>query len=144
MSPSTAELLDAAQRVNADQVVLPNDTNDTSVAERLDALTDKTVSVVHTRSEALAALVGYDADAAAVVNVIEMTEAAGPVVTGDVTRALSDRTSGVGAIVEGDWSGLVRGDRVVAVDSSAQGSVPALLDVHHGGQPLSPYLFGVE
>lgn len=187
MSPSTAELLETVQRVNADQVVvLPNDNNIIPVAEQLDALTHKTVIVVPTRSmpEALAALVGYDADATAAVNVTEMTEAAGSVVSGEVTRAVRDSTSGVGAIVEGDWIGLVRGDGIVAVASSAEGAAMALLDVivgestelvtmvtghdaddvvtdqivgwlgdhcgdvhvdvHHGGQSLSPYLFGVE
>ena len=124
MNPSTAELLETVQRVNADQVVvLPNNNNIIAVAEQLDALTEKTVIVVPTRSmpEALAALVGYDADATAVVNVTEMTEAAGSVVTGEVTRAVRDSTSGAGAIVEGDWIGLVRGDRIVAVASSARG-----------------------
>jgi dihydroxyacetone kinase-like predicted kinase len=113
-----------------------------------------------------------------------MTEAAGSVVTGEVTRAVRDSTSGVGAIVEGDWIGLVRGDGIVAVASTVEGAAMALLDVivgesaelvtivtgqdaddvvteqivgwlgdhrgdihvdvHHGGQPLYPYLFGVE
>jgi hypothetical protein len=134
--------------------------------------------------EALAALVVYDADATAAVNATEMTEAAGSVVTGEVTRAVRDSTSGVGAIVEGDWIGLVRGDGIVAVASTVEGAAMALLDVivgesaelvtivtgqdaddvvteqivgwlgdhrgdihvdvHHGGQPLYPYLFGVE
>ena len=111
MNPSTAELLEAVQRVNADQVVvLPNNKNIIPVAEQLDALTEKTVIVVPTRSmpEALAALVAYDPDAAVDVNAAEMAEAAGSVVTGEVTRAVRDSTSGAGAIVEGDWIGLVR------------------------------------
>ena len=65
MNPSTAELLEAVQRVNADQVViLPNNKNIIPVAEQVGALTDKTVVVVPTRSmpEALAALVVYDPD----------------------------------------------------------------------------------
>jgi DAK2 domain fusion protein YloV len=187
MNPSTAELLETVQRVNADHVVvLPNNKNIIPVAEQLDALTEKTVVVVPTRSmpEALAALVVYDADATADVNAAEMTEAAGSVVTGEVTRAVRDSTSGVGAIVEGDWIGLVRGDGIVAVASTVEGAAMALLDgivgesaelvtivtghdaddvvteqivgwlgdhrgdihvdVHHGGQPLYPYLFGVE
>jgi dihydroxyacetone kinase-like predicted kinase len=134
--------------------------------------------------EALAALVAYDADATAVVNATEMTQAAESVVAGEVTRAVRDSTSGVGPIVEGDWIGLVRGDGIVAVAPSVEAAAMALLDVivgeaaelvtvvtghdaddavteqivgwlgdhrgdihvdvHHGGQPLYPYLFGVE
>jgi DAK2 domain fusion protein YloV len=187
MNPSTAELLETVQRVNADQiVVLPNNKNIIPVAEQLDALTEKTVTVVPTRSmpEALSALVVYDADAAAVANAAEMTEAAASVVTGEVTQAVRNSTSGVGEIIEGDWLGLVRGDGIAAVAPTVEGAAMALLDaivvdtaelvtvvtgaeadsavtdqivgwlgdhrgdvhvdVHHGGQPLYPYLFGVE
>jgi dihydroxyacetone kinase-like predicted kinase len=187
MNPSTAELLETVQRVNADQVVvLPNNKNIIPVAEQLDALTEKSVVVVPTRSmpEALSALVVYDADASASDNAAEMTAAAASVVTGEITRAVRDSTSGVGAIVEGDWLGLVRGDGIAAVASTIEGVAMALLDVivgdaaelvtvitgadadgsvtdqivgwlgdhrgdihvdvHHGGQPLYPYLFGVE
>ena len=163
MNPSTAELLETVQRVNADQVVvLPNNKNIIPVAEQLDALTDKTVIVVPTRSmpEALAALVAYDSDTSASHNATEMTAAAASVVSGEVTRAVRDSTSGVGPILGGDWLGLVRGDGIVAVAASVEGVAMALLDeivgwlgdhrgdihvdVHHGGQPLYPYLFGVE
>ncbi len=187
MNPSTAELLETVQRVNADQVVvLPNNKNIIPVAEQLDALTEKTVVVVPTRSmpEALAALVAYDADSSASDNAAEMTEAAASVVTGEITRAVRDSTSGAGVIVEGDWLGLVRGEGIVAVAPSVEGAAMLLLDsivgesaelvtvvtgadadggvtdqivgwlsdhrgdihvdVHHGGQPLYPYLFGVE
>ncbi len=187
MNPSTAELLETVQRVNADQVVvLPNNKNIIPVAEQLDALTEKIVVVVPTRSmpEALAALVAYDAGSSASDNAAEMTDAAASVVTGEVTRAVRASTSSVGTINEGDWLGLVRGDGIVAVASSVESVAMALLDaivgesaelvtvitgadaddaattqivgwlgdhrgdihvdVHHGGQPLYPYLFGVE
>ena len=187
MNPSTAELLETVQRVNADQViVLPNNKNIIPVAEQLDGLTGKTVIVVPTRSmpEALAALVAYDADSPAAQNALEMTDAAASVVSGEVTRAVRDSSSSVGTITEGDWLGLVRGDGIVAVAPSVEEAAMALLDaivgesaelvtvitgsdaddavtkqvvgwlgdhrgdihvdVHHGGQPLYPYLFGVE
>ena len=187
MNPSTAELLETVQRVNADHVVvLPNNKNIIAVAEQLDALTEKTVLVVPTRSmpEALAALVAYNPDAPAADNAADMTDAAASVITGEVTRAVRASTSDVGAITEGDWLGLVRGDGIAAVAATVEGAAMALLDgivgdgaelvtvvtgadadgaitdqivgwlgdhrgdihvdVHHGGQPLYPYLFGVE
>ena len=61
LNPSTAELLEAVERVNADQVVvLPGNKNIIPVAEQLDALTQRTVRIVPTRSmpEGLAALDG--------------------------------------------------------------------------------------
>ena len=187
LNPSTAELLAAVEAVNADQVVvLPNNKNIIPVAEQLDALTTKSVGVVPTTSmpSALAALVVYDPEADVDVNLEEMTEGAASVATGEITQAVRDTNSDVGAVTTGDWIGLVRGDGIVAVSGSLDGAACALLDylitpgreivtvitgsdsnaghtdallawivehrpdvqveVHRGGQPLYPYLFGVE
>ena len=187
LNPSTAELLAAVEAVNADQVVvLPNNKNIIPVAEQLDALTTKSVRVVPTTSmpAALAALVVYDPEADVDVNLEEMTEGAQSVATGEITQAVRDTNSDVGAVTTGDWIGLVRGDGIVAVSGSLDGAACALLDhlitpgreivtvitgsdsnaghtdallawivehrpdvqveVHRGGQPLYPYLFGVE
>ncbi len=187
LNPSTAELLAAVEAVNADEVVvLPNNKNIIPVAEQLDALTTKSVRVVPTTSmpAALAALVVYDPEADADVNLEEMTDGASSVATGEITQAVRDTKSDIGAITAGDWIGLVRGDGIVAVSGSLDGAACALLDhlitpgreivtvitgseanaghtdallawliehrpdvqveVHRGGQPLYPYLFGVE
>jgi fatty acid kinase len=187
LNPSTAELLDTVQRVNADQVViLPNNKNIIPVAEQIDALTSKSVAVIPTRSmpEALAALVVYDPEADVVENGTEMRAAAASVRTGEVTRAVRASSSSAGPIAEGDWIGLVRGDGIVSVGASMEGAAIGLLDeivgdgaelitiftgadavestthaiegwlgdhrgdiaveVQYGGQPLYPYLFGVE
>lgn len=187
LNPSTAELLAAVEAVNSEQVVvLPNNRNIVPVAEQLAALTTKQVVVVPTTSmpEALAALVVYDPEADAGVNAAAMGSAATSVATGEVTQAVRGTTLAVGPVDAGDWIGLVRGDGVVAVGSSAvevsvtlleqlvtpgreivtvltgadataeqTASITAWLadqlpqvevEVHHGGQPLYPYLFGVE
>jgi uncharacterized protein len=187
MNPSTAELLEVVEHVNAQQVVvLPNNKNIIPVAEQLDALSAKRVVVVPTRSmpEALAALVVYDPEAAADENGREMTAAASSVATGEITRAVRDSSSEVGEVMVGDWIGLVRGDGIVSVaphpveaatkllehlvgpdreivtvitGSEADPAVTAAIEgwladehgdlqveVHRGGQPLYPYLFGVE
>lgn len=187
LNPSTAELLDAVERVNAQQViVLPNNKNIIPVAEQLDALTTKRVAVVPTTSmpAGLAALVVYDPEQGADVNAAEMADAALGVATGEVTRAVRATSCEAGPVAEGDWIGLVRGDGIVAIGATLDGAVAALLDelvtadrelvtvvtgegssaastdaltawlgehrpgieveLHHGGQPLYPYLFGVE
>ena len=187
LNPSTAELLDAVEHVNARQViVLPNNKNIIPVAEQLNALTTKEVRVVLTKSmpEALAALVVYDPEASVDENMAEMIDAAQAMVTGEVTQAIRDTNSDAGAITVGDWIGLVRGDGIVAVSGTLEGASQALLshlitaereivtiiegvdapttttlalrawleaeypdlqiECHRGGQPLYPYLFGVE
>src|SRR4029077_6608388 len=100
------------------------------VAEQLDGLTTKSVRVVPTTSmaAALAALVVYDPEADADVNLEEMTDGAASVATGEITQAVRDTNSDVGAITAGDWIGLVRGDGIVAVSGSLDGAASALLD----------------
>ena len=110
LNPSTAELLEAVERVNAQHVVvLPGNKNIIPVAEQLDALTERTVRVVPTRSmpEGLAALMVYDPEASAEVNTSEMRHAAEAVATGEVTRAVRASRSEAGPIAEGDWMALV-------------------------------------
>ncbi len=187
LNPSTAELLDAVEAVNARQViVLPNNKNIIPVADQLAALTSKTVVVVPTRSmpEALASLVVYDPEETAAANADSMAAAAESMATGEVTQAVRDTDSERGRITTGDWIGIVRGDGIVSVNGTLAGAATALLDhlvtddreivtliegaqatrsttdalrawladerpdvqveVHRGGQPFYPYLFGVE
>ena len=90
LNPSTQELLDAVEHMNASQVViLPNNKNIIPVAQQVDALTKKDVRVVPTCSmpEALAALVAYDPAASAEHNGTAMAKAAAAVVTGEITTA---------------------------------------------------------
>jgi DAK2 domain fusion protein YloV len=187
LNPSTQELLDAVEHMNAQQVViLPNNKNIIPVAKQVDGLTKKDVRVVPTCSmpEALAALVAYDPEASAEHNGGAMAKAAAAVVTGEVTTAVRDTKTDAGAVKAGDSIGLVRGDGVVAIAPDVFECSTALLkhivsadrelltiitgvdakpattekivewvgahfpsigcEVHRGGQPLYPYLFGVE
>jgi dihydroxyacetone kinase-like predicted kinase len=185
MNPSTQELLDAVEHMNATQVViLPNNKNIIPVANKINELTKKNVRVVPTCSmpEALAALVAYDPEASAEHNESQMSRAASSVATGEVTQAVRDTNSDAGQVKASDFIGLVRGDGVVAKDletvcrdllsklitpgrelltiisgdGATSQSTESLVahvasvhpqitcEVHVGGQPLYPYLFGVE
>jgi uncharacterized protein len=187
LNPSTAELLDAVEHMNSQQVIiLPNNKNIIPVANQVNALTKKEVRVVPTCSmpEALAALVSYDPEADVDSNCEAMSDAANAVVTGEVTQAVRDTNTDAGPVANGDWIGLVRGDGVVAIGSTMVLAATQLLDqllsgngelltmitgnlatarateeitaymaekhpgveveVNPGGQPLYPFLFGVE
>ncbi len=187
LNPSTQELLDAVEHMNAQQVViLPNNKNIIPVAQQVDGLTKKEVRVVPTCSmpEALAALVAYDPEASAEHNGGAMAKAAAAVITGEVTTAVRDTKTDAGSVTAGDSIGLVRGDGVVAIATNVFDCSTALLkhivtddrelltiitgvdarsdetarieawvgehfpsitcEIHRGGQPLYPYLFGVE
>jgi hypothetical protein len=130
MNPSTAQILDAIERVPAESVVvLPNNANIVAVARQVDALTTRAVQVVPTRAvvEALAALVCYDPDADLDTNVQAMTEAAGRVRAGEVTRAVRASVTAVGPIAEGDWIGIGPGG-ICAVASSAVDAAVTLVE----------------
>ncbi|NDF69228.1 MAG: hypothetical protein EB143_06935, partial [Actinobacteria bacterium] len=130
LNPSTQELLDAVEHMNAQQVViLPNNKNIIPVAKQVDGLTKKEVRVVPTCSmpEALAALVAYDPEASAEHNGGSMAKAAAAVVTGEVTTAVRDTKTDAGAVKEGDSIGLVRGDGVVAIAADVFECSTALL-----------------
>jgi hypothetical protein len=185
MNPSIAEILAAVDQIESEQVViLPNNKNIRPVAERVDALSSKSVRVVPTESivEGFAALLAYDPAAEADANVAAMTRSASRVLPGEVTRAVRDAQTDAGPVREGDWIGLTP-EGVVAIADSPSGAACGLLarlvpdrelvtviegdestpqetrritewlkvqcpevivEVHHGGQPLYPYLFGVE
>ena len=185
MNPSTAQLLEAVEAVRAPEVIiLPNNKNIIAVAEQVDALTDKAVRVLPTRSitEGFAALLSYDPESPVEVNLESMGELAAAVVHGEITRAVRDSSCDAGPIAEGDWLGISRsGIEVVAGELSEAccGLLDTLIDghelvtviegegasagctrqltewlaehhpdveaeIHHGGQPLYPYLFGIE
>ncbi len=185
MNPSTAEILEVVDRVEADQVViLPNNKNIRPVAERVDELSSKSVRVIPTDSivEGFAALLSYDPASDAEGNAEAMAASASRVVPGEVTKAVRDANTEAGPVRQGDWIGLSR-DGVVSIADTAAGAACRLLqhlvadhelvtiiegedaspaetrritvwlnderpevavEVHHGGQPLYPYLLGVE
>ena len=90
----------------------------------------KEVRVVPTCSmpEALAALVSYDPEAEVDANCEAMSDAAKSVATGEVTQAVRDTNTDAGAVKNGDWIGLVRGDGVVAIGSTMVVAATQLLD----------------
>jgi uncharacterized protein len=186
MNPSTAEILAVVEAVGSDEVViLPNNANIIPVAAQVDALSEKSVCVVPTKSivEGFAALMSYDPDAQSKANAEAMAASASHVISAEVTRAVRDAPTEAGPVAAGDWMGL-SGDGVVSIgDSPASAACPLLerlvtdrhelvtliegegatpgdtrritewlsdqhpsvaVEVHHGGQPLYPYLFGIE
>jgi DAK2 domain fusion protein YloV len=130
MNPSTAEILEAVELLRADEVIiLPNNKNIRSVAERVDDLTEKMVRVVPTNNiaEGFAALLAYDPEAHVDVNARDMETSARNVVAGEVTQAVRDSDSPVGKVAAGDWLGLSR-HGIEAVSNSVSQVAQALLD----------------
>jgi DAK2 domain fusion protein YloV len=131
MNPSTAQLLEAVERVPAEQVViLPNNKNIVAVAEQVDGQTHKSVRVVATTCvpEGFAALLSYDPEADVEENAGAMRTALASIASGEVTVAVRDSQGDAGPIVAGDAIGLVRG-KVRTVAPDVVGATTALLDL---------------
>lgn len=121
MNPSTKELLDAVEKVNADAVIiLPNNSNIIMASQSCAQVSEKPCAVVTTKSvpEAFSALFAFDETASLEENVEAMTEACAEVKTGEVTVAIKDSKDVRGnPIHDGDVIGIAAGELEVVSDS---------------------------
>jgi len=121
-NPSTAELVEALEALDADEaIVLPNNSNVRLAAEHAAEQAALPAEVVPTESipAGLAALVAYDGTRGAAENAAAMSAAAAAVATGEVTRASRDVSVGGLVIRNGDWLGLVDGEPAAGGDDFA-------------------------
>lgn len=124
MNPSTADILDAIRRCNAESViVLPDNGNIRMAAEAaVSTCEDCTCAVVPTRTvlQAFAAMFVADAEADLETNVEEMTAALADVRDGEVTTAVRDSKAADGSpIKSGDVMGI-ENDAITVVGDDVQ------------------------
>lgn len=115
MNPSAGDILQAVDGLDGDwAVVLPNNKNIVMAARQAAEQSDKDVRVVGTRTvpEGVAAMVAFNATAAADVNERMMESAAGDITTLEITQAVRDATIGGLTIKQGDYLGLQDDDLV--------------------------------
>ena len=131
MNPSTKDLLDAVERVNADAVIiLPNNSNIIMAAQSAAGLSEVPCAVVPTKSvpQAFSALFSADETASLEENVENMTSAFADTKTGEVTTAIKDsKDAHDNPIHNGDVIGIADGS-IEAVGSSVEDVVMSLLD----------------
>lgn len=117
MNPSTQDILDAIAQVQAAELlILPNNKNIILAAEQAQALSDRPVYVVPTRTvpQGFAALLAFDYGADGKANAAGMTKAISAVATGEVTTAVRTTTLNRVEIRAGDLIGLLDGQIVAA------------------------------
>ena len=123
MNPSTEDILEAVNNINAETVfVLPNNKNIIMAAEQVIDLADKEVRVIPTRSipEGISAMLAFNPDATAEENEEAMKEAIQAVKTGNVTYAVREFTFGDEKLPEGKIIGLTGKNIVAAGDEPDQ------------------------
>ncbi len=110
MNPSTADILEAVEKVNAETIfVLPNNKNIILAANQAAELsTDKTLLVIPTKTipQGITALINFAPDASADENEEAMMEAIGSVATGSVTYAVRDTAIDGKEIKKDDFMGI--------------------------------------
>lgn len=131
MNPSTKDLLDAVNKVNADQVIiLPNNSNIIMASQSCVEVSEKPCAVVATKSvpEAFSALFAFDEHASLEENVEAMMEAREEVKTGEVTHAIKDSKDVHGnPIHNGDVIGIADGSLEV-VSNTIEDAVIRVLE----------------
>ena len=110
MNPSTEDMLNAIDHVNADTIyILPNNKNIILAANQAQSLTeDKTIIVVPSKTapQGVAALIAFDANADGETNLASMIEDMNNVKTGQVTYAVRDTSIDGKTIKSGDIMGI--------------------------------------
>ena len=110
MNPSTEDMLNAVEQVNADTIfILPNNSNIVLAANQAKALTeDKKIIVVPSKTvpQGIAAMINYVYDKSAEENEQFMTEGMHAVRSGQVTYAVRDTSIDGKEIHQGDIMGL--------------------------------------
>ena len=121
MNPSTADILEAIEACNADEVIVLPDNGNIRMAAEAAVLSCESckAAVVPTRTvlQAFAAMFVMDADASLEENVEEMTEAIADVRGGEVTTAVRDSQAADGSPIHaGDVMGI-EDDAITVVGS---------------------------
>ncbi len=132
MNPSTKDLLDAVEKVNADSVIiLPNNGNIVLAAQSAAQLSEKPCGVVPTKSvpAAFTALFGVDPEADLEFNLDSMTEAFSELKTGEITTAIKDsKDAHDNPIHNGDIIGIADGS-IEVVGHSLEDVLLSLLEI---------------
>ena len=130
MNPSTEDMLNAIDKVNAETVfILPNNKNIVLAANQAKALVeDKKIMVIPTKTvpQGITAIINFMPDADAAANEEAMLEAIQNVKTGQVTYAVRDTKIDDKEIHEGDIMGI--GDAgIIAVGTDIQNTAKEML-----------------
>jgi hypothetical protein len=144
-NPSTGELIDAVEKIDADEILLlPNNPNVVLAARQATEMTTRRVRVVPTRNaaEGFAALLALDPHRDATVNAEVMTLASRVVQTFQVTEAVRDSVLGGRKVRKGQTIVLDPDDGLLAVNSDRTKAILAALDALEPGFELLTIYYG--
>lgn len=147
MNPSTEDLLNACNQVNAESVIIfPNNSNIIMAAQQVVELCDKQVVVVPTRSimQAITALIAYDPEGESEETAAAMIEEMQQVKYAEVTHAVRDSSINGLTIKDGDIIGILGGE-IKVTSSSPEDALLKLLELMvDDDSSLITFFFGDE
>ena len=131
MNPSTEDILNAADNINADTIfVLPNNSNIILAANQAASIVDnKKIIVIPTKTvpQGITAMINFEDSRSAQENEVTMTESLASVSTGQVTYAVRDTSIDGKTICNGDIMGI--GDKgLLAVGKEIDDTVLEMLE----------------
>jgi DAK2 domain fusion protein YloV len=144
-NPSTGELLDAVERIPAEEIlVLPNNPNVVLAARQASELAKRRVRVVPTRNaaEGFAALLALDPTRDATANAEVMTLASRGVQTLQVTEAVREAVVGGREVRQGQTIVLDPDDGLLAVNSDRTKAIMAAMKALESGFELITIYYG--
>ncbi len=144
-NPSTGELLDAVEKIAADEILLlPNNPNVVLAARQASEMTSRRVRVVPTRNaaEGYAALLAMDPARDATANAEVMTLAGRAVQTLQVTEAVRDATVGGHKVKKGQTIVLDPDDGLLAVGTDRMKAILTALEALDPGFELVTIYYG--
>lgn len=147
MNPSTEDLLNACNQVNAESVIIfPNNSNIIMAAQQVVELSNKQVVVVPTKSimQAITALIAYDPEgepeeiAAAMIDEMQQVKYA------EVTHAVRNSSINGLSIKDGDIIGILGGEITVTSSSPEDVLLKLLEQMVDDESSLITFFFGDE
>jgi DAK2 domain fusion protein YloV len=147
MNPSTEDLLNACNEVNAESVIIfPNNSNIVMAAQQVVELCDKQVVVVPTKSimQAITALIAYDPEGETEEMAAAMIDEMQQVKYAEVTHAVRDSSINGLTIKEGDIIGILGGEITVTGSSHEDILLKLLEQMVDDDSSLITFFFGDE
>ncbi|MFC0361578.1 DAK2 domain-containing protein [Enterococcus canintestini] len=147
MNPSTQDILDAIEKVNADKViVLPNNKNIFMAADQAAEVAEIPVAVIPSRTipQGMTAMLSFNEQTDLQTNKQAMTDALADVVSGSVTHAIRDTNIDGIEIHEGDFLGMVDGKIVISDADQMQTALTTLEKMITADTEIITIIFGDE
>ena len=147
MNPSTEDLLNACNEVNAESIIIfPNNSNIIMAAQQVVELCDKQVVVVPTKSimQAITALIAYDPEGDTEEIATAMIDEMQQVKYAEVTHAVRDSSINGLSIKDGDIIGILGGEITVTSSDPEDVLLKLLEQMVDDDSSLITFFFGDE